>query len=138
MVNKLLSELAKGTWSSATSYTIGDIVDYDGSSYICISNNSNQTPPNATYWALLASRGDNQFTSEQALDLTDGGNSTLHYHDSDRDRSNHTGVQTASTISDFHTQVSSNSDVSENTTARHSHLNKLLLDTYTQIGRAHV
>lgn len=33
--------------------------------------------------------------------LDDGVNSTLHFHDSDRARANHTGTQTASTISDF-------------------------------------
>lgn len=33
--------------------------------------------------------------------LDDGVNSTLHFHDSDRSRANHTGTQTASTISDF-------------------------------------
>jgi len=40
-------------------------------------------------------------TSAQHTDLTDGGDSTLHYHSSDRDRANHTGTQLASTISDF-------------------------------------
>jgi hypothetical protein len=35
--------------------------------------------------------------------LDDGVNSTLHFHDSDRARANHTGAQTASTISDFST-----------------------------------
>jgi hypothetical protein len=44
----------------------------------------------------------------------------LHYHSSDRDRANHTGTQAASTISDFDTEVSNNSDVSANTSARHS------------------
>lgn len=39
-----------------------------------------------------------------------------------RDRSTHTGTQTASTISDFQTTVSANSDVSANTSARHSAL----------------
>lgn len=58
MANKLLSELAKGTWSSLTAYTIGDIVDYLGSSYVCISNSTNNTPPNNTYWALLSNKGD--------------------------------------------------------------------------------
>ncbi len=33
--------------------------------------------------------------------LDDGVNSTLHFHDSDRARANHTGTQTRSTISDF-------------------------------------
>lgn len=35
------------------------------------------------------------------------------------DRANHTGTQTASTISDFDTEVSNNADVSANTSARH-------------------
>lgn len=42
-------------------------------------------------------------TPAQATDLTDGGDSSLHYHSSDRNRSNHTGTQPASTISDFNT-----------------------------------
>ena len=33
-------------------------------------------------------------------DLTDSGDTTLHYHSTDRDRANHTGTQTLSTISD--------------------------------------
>lgn len=48
-------------------------------------------------------------------DLLDGGPSTLHYHESDRDRVNHTGTQTASTISDFDAEVSNNTDVTANT-----------------------
>lgn len=52
---KLLSELALGAWSGATTYTIGDIVDHLSSSYVCIANHTNQEPPNGTYWALLAS-----------------------------------------------------------------------------------
>lgn len=42
-------------------------------------------------------------SSTEYTDLTDTGASTLHYHASDRDRANHTGTQTASTISDFTT-----------------------------------
>lgn len=57
MADKLLSDLSKGSWSGATAYTVGDIVDNDGSSYICVANNTNQEPPNATYWALLAQKG---------------------------------------------------------------------------------
>jgi len=58
MASKTLSELALGTWDSGTSYTIGDIVDNGGSSYVCIANSTNNEPPNTTYWALLASKGD--------------------------------------------------------------------------------
>jgi hypothetical protein len=37
-----------------------------------------------------------------------------------RDRANHTGTQTAATISDFDTEVSNNTDVAANTAARHA------------------
>jgi hypothetical protein len=47
------------------------------------------------------------------------------------DRANHTGTQTASTISDFQTTVSSNTDVSANTAARHTHANQAILDATT-------
>jgi len=40
-------------------------------------------------------------TSTQHTDLTDAGDSSLHYHSSDRNRANHTGTQLASTISDW-------------------------------------
>jgi len=44
-------------------------------------------------------------TNSQHTDLTDAGDSTLHYHAADRARANHTGTQLAATISDFVTQV---------------------------------
>lgn len=46
-------------------------------------------------------------TTANLTDLTDGGDSTLHYHSADRNRTNHTGTQTASTISDFASVVQS-------------------------------
>lgn len=49
----------------------------------------------------------NNISNTNATDLTDGGDSTLHYHATDRDRANHTGTQTASTISDFATSAQS-------------------------------
>lgn len=45
----------------------------------------------------------NNISDTNATDLTDSGESTLHYHASDRDRANHTGTQLAETISDFST-----------------------------------
>ena len=54
---KRIDTLAKGTWSIATAYTLGDIVDYDGSSYICIVNNTGDNPSSTDSWALLARRG---------------------------------------------------------------------------------
>lgn len=40
-------------------------------------------------------------TSAQHTDLTDGNDSSLHFHSADRNRANHTGTQLSSTISDF-------------------------------------
>lgn len=37
-------------------------------------------------------------SNTEKTDLTDGTDSTLHYHASDRDRANHTGTQSVSTI----------------------------------------
>lgn len=64
---KLINQLFKGAWSGATAYTIGDIVVSNGSSYVCIANHTNHVPPNATYWTLVASAGE---------DGTDGANGT--------------------------------------------------------------
>lgn len=57
----------------------------------------------------------NNVSDINATDLTDAGESSLHYHDSDRDRSSHTGTQLAATILDFDTEVSSNLTVTANT-----------------------
>ena len=57
----------------------------------------------------------NNISDANVTDLTDGSDSTLHYHATDRNRSNHTGTQAASTISDFDTEVSNNSSVVANT-----------------------
>jgi hypothetical protein len=42
----------------------------------------------------------NNISEANATDLTDSGESSLHYHSSDRNRSNHTGTQSADTIVD--------------------------------------
>lgn len=70
--------------------------------------------------ADLNSTSYTHLTAANATDLTDGGDSTLHYHATDRARANHSGTQTASTISDFDTEVSNNTDVAANTSARHA------------------
>lgn len=49
-------------------------------------------------------------TSAQHTDLTDGGDSTSHFHATDRARANHTGTQTLATISDAGTMASQNSN----------------------------
>lgn len=47
----------QGPWSGATQYFVNDAVSIGGRSYIAILDNLNQTPPNASYWDLLADRG---------------------------------------------------------------------------------
>ena len=42
-------------WSSATAYVTGGLVSYSGTNYYCIAANTNQVPPNATYWYPLPS-----------------------------------------------------------------------------------
>ena len=66
--------------------------------------------------------GDTTFhlTSGQKTDLTDSGDSALHYHATDRARANHSGTQAAATISDFDTEVGNHTDVAANTSARHT------------------
>lgn len=49
----------------------------------------------------LNSSTHSHLTQTEYTDLTDSGDSSLHFHSSDRNRSNHTGTQLSSTISDF-------------------------------------
>lgn len=37
-------------WSGATAYVVGNVASLGGFNYLCIRNNTNFTPPNATYW----------------------------------------------------------------------------------------
>lgn len=46
-----------GAWSGATAYNIGDAVSSGNSSYYCILGNTNNVPPNATYWNVIALKG---------------------------------------------------------------------------------
>ena len=52
-----------GAWNSATNYVVSDAVSSAGNSYICILANTNQSPPNATYWNLLAQAGSGAVSS---------------------------------------------------------------------------
>ena len=63
---------------------------------------------------IITANDAHQFTSSEVIDLTDAGDSSLHYHSSDRARATHTGTQEASTISDFDTEVANNTAVTLN------------------------
>ncbi len=72
MADKRWDELHKGAWSSSTSYTIGDFVSHNGSSYTCIANHTNQEPPNSSYWALIAQGSTDAVNAHAALTSTHG------------------------------------------------------------------
>jgi hypothetical protein len=40
-------------WNSGTAYQVGDLASLSGSNYYCTADNTNQTPPNASYWYLI-------------------------------------------------------------------------------------
>jgi len=48
----------RGSWSSGTAYAVHDVVQRSGSAYVCTAAHTNHGPPNASYWDLLASKGD--------------------------------------------------------------------------------
>lgn len=52
----------------------------------------------------------NNISNTDAADLTDGGDSSLHYHGSDRNRANHTGTQAISTVTGLQSALDSKSD----------------------------
>lgn len=41
-------------WSNSTAYSVGALVSQGGVNYYCILANTNQSPPNATYWYALS------------------------------------------------------------------------------------
>ena len=49
----------QGEWSSATTYTQNEAVQYNGSAYVALQGNSNIIPPdNTSAWSVMASKGD--------------------------------------------------------------------------------
>jgi len=47
----------KGAWLAGTLYVATDVVQHNGSAYVCVSTNLNSEPP-AAAWGLLAARGE--------------------------------------------------------------------------------
>ena len=66
----------QGQWVSTTPYVTNQAVYNNGTSYVCILANSNQEPPNATYWDILSLKGDDGAPAEiidiQIEDTTGG------------------------------------------------------------------
>jgi len=97
-----------GAYSAETGYIVDDVVYYNGSSYVCILDSTGNAPTNATYWSLLALKGSGDMLASVYDPNSVGADAFA--------RGNHTGTQPASTISDFDTEVSSNTDVAASTT----------------------
>ena len=48
----------RGTWDRILDYVVSDAVEYQGASYICVTNNKDSTPSaSSTYWDVLAEAG---------------------------------------------------------------------------------
>jgi len=47
----------KGTYAGGTAYVVDDVVEYNGSSYICILASTGNLPTNATYFEQMSSAG---------------------------------------------------------------------------------
>lgn len=45
--------VSPSAWSAVTAYVVNDAVTQGGTTYLCIAANTNQQPPNATYWRAL-------------------------------------------------------------------------------------
>jgi hypothetical protein len=49
----------KGTYAGGTAYVVDDVVEYNGSSYICILASTGNLPTNTTYFEQMSSAGTN-------------------------------------------------------------------------------
>jgi len=65
-----------GTWSSGTTYAIRDAVAYNGSSYYATAASTNQAPPNASFWNVLAEKGANGTGSGSVTSVDVSGGTT--------------------------------------------------------------
>ena len=53
----------KGAYAGGTAYVVDDVVSSAGSSYVCILASTGNTPPNGTYWNLMAQGGTGSATT---------------------------------------------------------------------------
>ncbi|MED5550023.1 MAG: hypothetical protein VX529_11760 [Pseudomonadota bacterium] len=47
-----------GAWDAGTTYAVDDLVEHNGASWIATAASTNEAPPNASYWDLVAAKGD--------------------------------------------------------------------------------
>ena len=56
----------RGAWDNAAAYVANDAVAYNGSAYICLTDNTGSEPPSAS-WNVLAAKGDQGGRGDQGL-----------------------------------------------------------------------
>ena len=60
----------KGTYAGGTAYVVDDVVEYNGSSYICILASTGNLPTNATYFEQMSAKGTDGTNGTNGTDLT--------------------------------------------------------------------
>ena len=73
----------RGPWSSATAYSVDDIVGYGGSSYVCTADCTDVPPPNVACWQTLAQRGATWWSGSGVPSLVVGSSPGDYYLDED-------------------------------------------------------
>lgn len=128
-ISAVTQTIVTGGGSSSSGGSSHDPVTLAGEDYLSLSGqqitanaidldnlSATGTPSASTFL-----RGDNSWaTPAGSGDMTQAVYDPQEIEDDAFDRANHTGQQTASTISDFDTEVSNNTDVAANTAARHA------------------
>jgi hypothetical protein len=51
-IGRMFLSQTASAWSSLTAYTVPNVASSGGVNYVCIVANTNNAPPNATYWAI--------------------------------------------------------------------------------------
>ena len=54
-----------GAYNNATTYNVGESVSYLGSSYVALASTTGNVPPNASFWQLLAEKGETGTSYQQ-------------------------------------------------------------------------
>jgi hypothetical protein len=66
----------KGTYNALTAYTVDDVVEYNGSSYICILASTGNLPTNATYFEQMSQKG----TDADLLNIASTAQGDIYYN----------------------------------------------------------
>lgn len=93
----------RGTWTSTRTYVTGDVVNREGSSFVCVEAHGNEPPPSKGFWDLVAEGGAGSWTGGEVpkgvvfrgplVEFDLSGNNEIHFRGTDLewpDESGHT------------------------------------------------